>query len=154
MISEVPMAEVNASNLGLHGDYRPYPAYKPSGTEWLGEIPAHWTVRRLKSFTIVQLSNVDKKSTAGQKAVRLCNYTDVYYREHIGPDVEFMSATATKEQIRRFSLKAGDVLITKDSEDWSDIAVPAVVTQNLPIASFAVITLPSSDRTQDVMGHF
>ena len=128
----MPTAEANASNLGLQGDYRPYPTYKPSGAEWLGKIPAHWTVRRLKSFTVVQLSNVDKKSTAGQKAVRLCNYTDVYYREHIGPDVEFMSATATKEQIRRFSLKAGDVLITKDSEDWSDIAVPAVVTQNLP----------------------
>ena len=28
--------------------YRPYPAYKDSGVEWLGEIPAHWEVRRLK----------------------------------------------------------------------------------------------------------
>ncbi len=26
----------------------PYPDYKPSGVEWLGEIPAHWEVRRLK----------------------------------------------------------------------------------------------------------
>ena len=109
-----------------------YPAYRPSDVEWLGEIPAHWKVRRLKSFTVVQLSNVDKKSTEGQEAVRLCNYTDVYYREHVGPDVEFMPATATKEQVRRFSLRAGDVLITKDSEDWTDIAVPAVVTQDLP----------------------
>jgi restriction endonuclease S subunit len=25
-----------------------YPRYKPSGIEWLGEIPAHWAVRRLK----------------------------------------------------------------------------------------------------------
>ena len=38
-----------------------------------------------------------------------------------------MAATATKEEISRFSLKAGDVLITKDSESWNDIAVPAVV---------------------------
>ncbi len=28
---------------------RPYPAYKPSGIEWLGDIPAHWDVRRLKT---------------------------------------------------------------------------------------------------------
>ena len=28
--------------------YRPYPAYKDSGVEWLGEIPAHWEVKRLK----------------------------------------------------------------------------------------------------------
>ena len=27
---------------------RPYPAYKPSGVEWLGDVPAHWEVRRSK----------------------------------------------------------------------------------------------------------
>lgn len=27
---------------------QPYPAYKDSGVEWLGEVPAHWEVRRLK----------------------------------------------------------------------------------------------------------
>ena len=27
----------------------PYPAYKPSGVEWLGEMPEHWEVRRLKT---------------------------------------------------------------------------------------------------------
>ena len=117
---------------GLLRRFKPYPAYRPSAVEWLGEIPAHWEVRRLKSFATVQLSNVDKKSTEGQAGVRLCNYTDVYHNEHIGPDVEFMPATATEEQVRRFSLRAGDVLATKDSEDWTDIAVPAVVTQDLP----------------------
>ena len=29
---------------------RPYSAYKPSGVEWLGVVPAHWEVRRLKSL--------------------------------------------------------------------------------------------------------
>ena len=27
---------------------QPYPAYKPSGVEWLGDVPAHWQVRRLR----------------------------------------------------------------------------------------------------------
>ena len=27
--------------------FRPYPEYKDSGIEWLGEIPAHWEVNRL-----------------------------------------------------------------------------------------------------------
>ena len=35
--------------------HKPYPAYKPSGVEWLEEIPAHWEVNRLKSFATVQL---------------------------------------------------------------------------------------------------
>ena len=56
--------------------FKPYPAYKDSGVEWLGKIPAHWEVRRLKTFTDVQLSNVDKKSVDGEEPVRLCNYVD------------------------------------------------------------------------------
>ena len=116
----------------LTAKYKPYLAYKPSGVEWLEEIPVHWEVRRLKSLAAVQLSNVDKKSEEGQVAVGLCNYVDVYYNEHINSDVDFMAATANEDQIRRFSLHKGDVLITKDSESWTDIAVPAVVSQDLP----------------------
>jgi len=29
---------------------QPYPAYKPSGVEWLGEVPMYWEVRRLKTL--------------------------------------------------------------------------------------------------------
>ena len=31
--------------------FRRYAAYKDSGVEWMGEIPAHWEVRRLKFLT-------------------------------------------------------------------------------------------------------
>ena len=116
----------------MTSDMKPYPAYKDSGVEWLGEIPTNWEVRRLKSFASVQLSNVDKKSAEGQDAVRLSNYVDVYYNERIDDGIDFMPATATTDQIRRFSLRTGDVLITKDSETWTDIAVPAVVSEDLP----------------------
>ena len=33
---------------------QPYPAYKPSGVEWLGEVPAHWEVLRLSSVARVK----------------------------------------------------------------------------------------------------
>lgn len=29
---------------------KPYSKYKPSGVEWLGDVPAHWNVRRTKSL--------------------------------------------------------------------------------------------------------
>ena len=111
--------------------FRPYPEYTDSGVEWLGELPAHWEVRRLKTTASVQLSNVDKHSEEGQVPVRLCNYVDVYYNDLITVDLEFMNATATPAQVRRFRLLAGDVVITKDSESWTDIAVPAVVGEDL-----------------------
>ena len=25
-----------------------YPAYKPSGVEWLGEVPEHWEEKRIR----------------------------------------------------------------------------------------------------------
>jgi len=28
--------------------WQPYPAYKDSGIEWIGEIPQHWNSQRLK----------------------------------------------------------------------------------------------------------
>ena len=109
-----------------------YPAYRDSGVDWLGEIPAHWELRRLKNCADVWLSNVDKKSVEGQPEVRLCNYVDVYYHDRIHRAMNLMTATATPDQVRRFSLREGDVLITKDSETWTDIAVPALVIEDLP----------------------
>ena len=108
-----------------------YPEYRDSGVEWLGEIPAHWKTSRLKQCAEAWLSNVDKKSVENEAKVRLCNYVDVYYHDRIHGDMEFMTATATPDQVRRFSLREGDVLITKDSETWTDIAVPALVIEDL-----------------------
>jgi len=32
-------------------DLKPYPALKPSGVPWLGEVPEHWETRRLRNLT-------------------------------------------------------------------------------------------------------
>ena len=31
-------------------DLKPYPSMKNSGVSWLGEVPEHWQVRRLKTL--------------------------------------------------------------------------------------------------------
>jgi len=87
---------------------------------------------RLKHLASVAVSNVDKKSVDGEVSVQLCNYTDVYYNDTITADLAFMAATATPDQVDRFSLRAGDVIITKDSETAADIAVSAFVAEDLP----------------------
>lgn len=108
----------------------PSPRLKPSGVEWLGDVPEHWDVKRLKFEATYRTSSVDKKAADGEVPVRLCNYTDVYYRDHIrASDGDFMEATATPAEKQRFHLQVGDLLITKDSEDWRDIAVPALVEE-------------------------
>ena len=46
-------------------DLKPYPEYKDSGLPWLGEVPAHWEVGRLKRL----LRPVDHRSTAGTETL-------------------------------------------------------------------------------------
>lgn len=113
-------------------NYHKYEKYKNSGSKWIGEIPEHWRTRKLRLFARIQPSNVDKKSVEDQELVRLCNYTDVYYNEYIDSSINFMEATASDSQIRKFTLKKGDIIITKDSETPLDIAVPAYVPTDLP----------------------
>ena len=49
--------------------YKPYPAYKDSGVEWLGEVPAHWIVRRLKHC----LNLITEKTSRRDRPVALEN---------------------------------------------------------------------------------
>ena len=116
----------------MGGRYRAYPEYKDSSVEWLGTIPAHWEPVRLKYFSRTFASNVDKKTKDGETPVLLCNYTDVYYNEAIDESLSFMKASATDEQIEKSTLQTGDTIITKDSEDPDDIAIPAYVPHDLP----------------------
>ena len=44
---------------------QPYPAYKDSGVEWLGDVPEHWEIRRLKS----KLRPVDRRSSSGTETL-------------------------------------------------------------------------------------
>jgi type I restriction enzyme S subunit len=109
-----------------------YSDYRPSGINGLEDVPSHWTIRRLKHICEVLPSNVDKKTDHSEMPVRLCNYTDVYYNEAITASLAFMQASATPEQVARFTLRAGDTIITKDSETADDIAIAAYVPDDLP----------------------
>lgn len=127
MLSEQKQAIINqVVTRGLD----PTAPLKPSGTEWLGNVPEHWQVHRLRNVADLRVSNVDKHTNDGEFPVRLCNYTDVYKNSVITADMPFMTATATADEIRAFRLQVGDVIITKDSEDWQDIGVPALVAQS------------------------
>ncbi len=109
-----------------------YPAYRESGVEWLGLVPVGWEVVPLKRAASVFPSNVDKKSYDDGFPVRLCNYTDVYYHDCITNRMELMEATASPEQIEKFTLRSGDTVITKDSETADDIGIGAYVPVDLP----------------------
>jgi type I restriction enzyme S subunit len=93
----------------------------------LSGLPADWQTVPLKSVCQFAVSNVDKHSFEDELPVRLCNYTDVYKNEKVSPALDLMIATASEDEIKRFHLETDDVVITKDSESWDDIGIPAYV---------------------------
>ena len=84
---------------------KPYPAMKDSGVPWLGEVPEHWGIERLKS----SVSNVIEQTVERRNG-------DIYVAlEHVESwtgRIRRADSDATFEsQVKRF--RAGDVLFGK-----------------------------------------
>ena len=48
----------------------PYPKMKDSGVKWLGDVPSHWHVSRLRNMAEMRVSNVDKHSRESETRVQ------------------------------------------------------------------------------------
>ena len=98
---------------------------------WITKIPENWKILPLKAVANYQISSVDKNKNEDESPVKLCNYIDVYKNEFISSDLDFMEGTASLDEIQKFKLFSGDVIITKDSESWDDIGIPALVAEDI-----------------------
>ena len=58
----------------------PYPAYKPSGVPWLGDVPEHWEVPRLKSI----LENRSQKGFPNEPLLAATQTRGVVSKEQYG----------------------------------------------------------------------
>lgn len=99
---------------------------------WAYMLPADWSICRVDSVADVIFSNVDKHTIDEEHPARLCNYVDVYKNDRINKTIDFMEASADRREIREFQIQRGDVLVTKDSETPDDIAISALVEEDLP----------------------
>lgn len=97
--------------------------------KWATNLPTSWNVRPLRAVVDYEVSNVDKIPSDHEIPVRLCNYTDVYNNEFVTLNLNFMYSTANQREIEKFALRVDDVIITKDSESWDDIGIPALVKE-------------------------
>jgi type I restriction enzyme S subunit len=88
--------------------------------------------RPLLEAADVWFSGVDKKSRADEAPVLLCNYMDVFHNSRITSAIDFMRATASRNQIKDNALCKHDVVFTKDSETSEEIAEPALISEDIP----------------------
>jgi len=98
----------------------------------------------------ISISNVDKKTSANESEVLLCNYVDVYRNWAIteGISSKLMKATANNREIEKFRLHKGDVCITKDSETKDDIGMSTFIAddiQGLVLGYHCALISPQKD---------
>lgn len=86
-----------------------------------------WPMLAIKRVASVSFSSVDKHIYDYERSVSVCNYVDVYKNDRITRETVLREGSVTEGEFDNFKLKREDVLITKDSEDWRDICVPALV---------------------------
>lgn len=119
----------------------------------------NWRKVKLDTVADIKLSNVDKKTTEGEKPIRLCNYTDVYKYSFINKEKsqDFMIATCNDNEYEKFLLKKGQVAITKDSEKRNDIGIPTFIAENFEdvvLGYHLALITPYSDKLDGAFLHF
>ena len=89
----------------------PYPAYKPSGVDWLGDLPAHWGVSRLKqlcSRSALYGANVSA-SLYQESGIRFLRTTDITEDGKLRAGGVFLP----EELVRDYTLSDGDILVSR-----------------------------------------
>ncbi|MBU2028103.1 MAG: restriction endonuclease subunit S [Proteobacteria bacterium] len=91
-------------------DLKPYPVMKDSGVPWLGEVPAHWEVRRIKTLFREQ----DERNGNGSGI--LLSLTRV---KGIVPQAEASNRIASTEDLSKYKIcRPGDLVMNR-MQAWS-----------------------------------
>ncbi len=94
-----------------------YPSYKPSGVKWLGDVPVHWKVRRIKTL----FREKDERSSDGHE--ELLSLT----RSHgLIPQTEASNRIASIEDLSNYKVCRPGTLVMNRMQAWSGMfAVPS-----------------------------
>jgi type I restriction enzyme S subunit len=94
--------------------YRKYTKYKPSGIEWIGEIPKHWEVKRLKFFLGSEQNGIWGGEAKGDKNDIICIRVADFDREFNNLNAtEFTIRNIKPQDFNKRKLQYGDLLIEK-----------------------------------------
>ena len=101
------------------GRYKPYPVYKDSGVEWLGEIPAHWEVKRIRDLAEALQTgpfgsqlHANEYVLGGYPVINPANLRD----GRLVPDEECTVNDAAAERLAHHRLRDGDILFARRGE--------------------------------------
>ena len=126
--------------------FKPYPAYKDSGVEWLGEIPAHWEVKRLKHMATL---NADALPEATDPALEM-TYVDIGGVDSLGRIIEQENLTFASAPTRaRRLVRDGDVVVSTVRTYLRAIAPIKNPEPRLVVSTGFAVVRPDDDLTTD-----
>ena len=108
---------------------------KDSGVEWLGKIPTHWEVRKLKHLGKFQ-NGINIGAEAFGSGSPFVSYGDVYKNSSLPKTIRGLVESSEIDQ-KLYSVKKGDIFFTRTSETIEEIGMSSVCFQTIPNATFA-----------------
>jgi len=116
-----------------------YDKYKPSGIEWIGEIPEHWDIEKLRYIGKFTSSGIDKKIKDDEPIVKIINYTDVYGNSSLvlNSDINYMEVSCPEQKRMDHQVIKGDLIFTPSSETIVDIGLSALVDEKLENTAYS-----------------
>lgn len=89
--------------------YKPYPSYKDSGVEWLGNLPEHWNTKRLKHLAALNPESLSEDTDPTLEML----YVDIGGVNSLGRIVEGEPLTFASAPSRaRRLVRNGDVIVS------------------------------------------
>ena len=105
-----------------------YPVYKDSGVAWLGDVPEHWEVRRVKDIGVNGLTNgLFKKKEDFGFGVKLINVSDLYQEDNIIKYDCLDRVNANEDEINRYSVVSGDIFFVRSSLKLEGIGISSLL---------------------------
>jgi type I restriction enzyme S subunit len=125
---------------------------KDSSIEWLGKIPAHWEVNKLRHFCQLQ-NGISESGTFFLIGTPFVSYSDVYRNYQLPSKVEGVAAANEKQQ-EIYSVKKGDVFFTRTSETIDEIAYSSVCFNDIDKAVFSGFLIRVRQRVEKLDLYF
>ena len=105
---------------------RPYAAYKASGFEWLGKVPAHWQIRQLGRIGRFFKGGGGTKEDEREDGVPCIRYGDLYTRHRFFITESRACVTPELARTAYTPIRYGDVLFAGSGETIDEIGKSAV----------------------------
>lgn len=111
---------------------------KDSGIEWIGQIPKHWEIKKLRFLGNCQ-NGISKSSEYFGKGFPFVSYSDVYRNYELPFPINLVESNEKDREL--YSVKYGDVFFTRTSETIEEIGFSSTCLKSIENAVFAGFTI-------------